>query len=309
METKKKEVSNAMNIGQEVTKNDFYLLTENYKEYDNTGHEPFIIDRKIIEENLTFSEHVAGIRFMYGLKDPLNPNSKILFLIPCSNLSEEYISTEALLKKEGYHDHNGNLYLIQDVLLMMSQYVQNVSINNPDFNYKEITRGNFYGKESLNSLLLPQCKYIQYHMGILNNVISPVMQVLGAEFNQINEVYMDFSQPCPDKCDGGGGDWMTTMVINNEQELNKYRYFRDHLLLELEGGPQLFELYYLVSPVIAKIMETHENKEIAIQQFYTEEIVPFKALIREESYQEAAYALKETLYKLFAEYEYSNVFA
>ena len=77
---------------------------------------------------------------MYGLKNTLNPNSKVLFLIPCSSLSDTSIATEALLRKEGYHHHEGNTHSLQEIAVLMSYYIKNASKNNPHINYKEITR-------------------------------------------------------------------------------------------------------------------------------------------------------------------------
>lgn len=308
MKTKKRTVSNAKNIGQQITKNDFQLLKENYQKL--YGEETqLIIPKDLIQKSLNLSEHVSGIRFMYGLKDTLNPYSKVLFLIPCSDLSHN-LSTEAMLVEKGYYDHKGNLYSVQDVLLCMSQYVQHVSNNHTEFTYKEITRGNFYGKNSLESLLTTDCHFIEYTLGYLENHVSPIINSLDKNYKLINEVYMDFSEPCPNTCDN---QLCTTALAvetygSNESELNQYRAFRDQHLLHLEGGSQLFEMYYFVSPVVAKILNSSKNKDAALQQFYVEEIVPFKQLLEAGNHQEAVNSLRNTLYSLFEEYEYSKLF-
>mgnify|MGYP006939815898 CR=1 FL=1 len=313
METVKKEVTNVLNVGQRITENDFKFLADNYKKYYEHGNASFVIEKELIQENLTFNENVAGIRFMYGLKDPLNPNSLVLFLIPCSSISEKGISTESMLKKEGYHDHVGNLYSLQEVALMLSQYVKSVAAENPNLVYKEITRGNFYGKNSLESLLVNDCTFIQFNFGVKNNSISPVIQPLNKNFYQLNEVFMDFSRPCPTYCNelGEEGCVATLAVASNsdgEIELNEFRYFRDYHLLELAGGAQLFELYYIISPVVAKIMQRDANNIVSLGQFYKEEITPFKLLLKEGNHQEAVYALKETLEVLLEEYDHAKVF-
>ena len=313
METQKKKVSNARDIGQQITKNDFNFLRENYyKVYGEESH--FIIPKDLILKTLNLNENVAGIRFMYGLKDSLNPNSKVLFLIPCSNISEN-LSTEAMLVEQGYSDHEGNLYSVQEVLLYMSQYVQSVSKEHPEFNYKEITRGNFYGKYSLKSLLTQDAGFIQYDFGYNESHVSPVIQSLDSVLTPINEVYMDFTHPCPDWCDldEGGGDCISELTVeqfsSKNNELNDYRAFRDHILLGLEGGAQLFEMYYFVSPVVAKILNAAPNRETALKKFYQEEITPFRHLMEEGNFQEAVDSLRNTLHNLFQEYEYSKVFA
>lgn len=253
---------------------------------------------------------------MYGLKDALNPNSKVLFLIPCSSLSDTSFATEAMLKKEGYSDHEGNTHSLQEIATMMSYYIQNVSKHNPHFNYKEITRGNFYGKKSIESLLTKTCTYIEFNFGYYKNHISPIIKPLDDIYNQINNVYMDLTYPCPDSCDlewpddhNGSGSCITEDAVKSYTELNLYRNYRDNHLLGLENGAELYELYYFISPIIARLMHKSRTKEIVLQEFYEQEIVPFKLLLKEGDYQEAAYALKETLYKLAEEYDYSKQFA
>lgn len=311
METKKKKVTNAANIGQEITQNDYNFLKKNYQKiYDDQTS--FLIPKSLIAENLTFNKNIAGIRFMYGLKDSLNPNSKVLFLIPCSNISGN-LSSEAMLRNEGYQDHEGNTYSIQEVLLFMSQYVQNISQEHPEFAYKEITRGNFYGKDSLVNLLIDECEFIQYEMGHYENHISPIIQPLDENYQTFNEVYMDFSLPCPDSCDDDK-DCVSELVLSNkengEKQLNDYRQFRNVMILSLEGGAQLFEMYYFISPVVAKIIDNHssKNRDIALNDFYTNEIIPFKTLLDNKQYEDALDSLKNTLYKLSEEYEYSKLF-
>jgi len=313
METKQKKITCAFNVGQEITKNDFNLLKNNYTNYDDTGETTFIIKKEIIEENLTFNQHVAGIRFMYGLKDALNPNSKVLFLIPCSSLSDTSIATEALLRKEGYNDHEGNVYSLQEIAVMMSYYIKNISKNNPNLNYKEITRSNFYGKYSLNNVLIPDCKFIEFHFGFKQDHIAPIIKPLDKNYSHINEIYMDFSEPCPPVCDMGGNEEMdrtclTESAVKSSNELDLYRHYRDNHLLALEGGPELYEMYYFVSPLITKLIHKSATKEIVLQEFYEQEITPFKLLLKEGNYQEAAYALKQTLYKLAETYDYSEQF-
>ena len=310
METRKKKVSNARDIGQQITKNDYQFLKRNYQEtYGEERH--FIIPKDLILEALNLNENVAGIRFMYGLKDSLNPYSNVLFLIPCSNISEN-LSTEAMLVEHGYSDHQGNLYSVQEVLLYISQYIQSVSKEHPELNYKEITRGNFYGKNSLESLLTRDAEFIQYDFGYNESHVSPVVQSLDLNLNSINEVYMDFSRPCPNAC-GDGDDCISTLTVeiysSTKNELSSYRTFRDNILLQYEGGAQLFEMYYFVSPVVAKILNSSPHKEVALEKFYQEEITPFRLLMEEGNFQESVDSLRNTLHNLFQEYEYSKVFA
>lgn len=309
METQKKKVSNARDIGQQITKNDVNLLKENYRKvYGEESH--FIIPKNLIETCLNLLESVAGIRFMYGLKDPLNPYSKVLFLIPCSNVSGN-LSAEAMLVEKGYQDHEGNLYSVQEVLLYMSQYIQSVSTEHPEFRYKEITRGNFYGKYSLQSLLVTNCEFIRYELGYQENHVSPIIQALDLTFESINEVYMDFTSPCPNFCNDDQGDCLATLAVekfSRESELNSYRTFRDKDLLQFDSGAQLFEMYYFVSPIVTKILNSSSNGDLILEQFYKEEIVPFRDLMDQGNYSEAVYSLRNTLYNLFEEYEYSKVF-
>ncbi|WP_046758490.1 hypothetical protein [Kordia jejudonensis] len=312
METQRKTVTNPRNIGQAITKNDYNLLKNNYKKVYN-DETSFIIPKALVEKNLNFHKDVVGIRFMYGLKDSLNPNSKVLFLIPCSSLSKN-LSTESMLRKEGYQDHEGNFYTFQEVLLFMSQYIINVSKDHPEFIYKEITRGNFYGKDSLKSILVDNSKFVQYDLGYNGDHISPVIKALDISYVPVNEIYMDLTDPCPNMC-GGSEICITTLAVekfaDHEDELNVYRAFRDYLMLDIEGGARLFEMYYFVSPVVAKIISNSNtgNDEIALNNFYKNEIIPFKLLLKNKQYDKALDALKDTLHNLFDQYEYSNLFA
>lgn len=311
MKTKKLNVTNACNIGQQITQNDFVSLTENYANFYNDIIVDFVIKKKIIENILKFSRHVAGIRFMYGLKDPLNPYSKVLFLIPCTSLSDTHISTEALLCKEGYSDHEGNLYSLEEIATFMAQYIKHVSTNNPHFAYKKITRGNFYGKNSLKEVLSNDCSYIKFSFGFIKNHISPIIQPLDNNYQNADNIYMDLTAPCPPNCGDGDERCIAEMAVNNfsnEDELDTYRLFRDTKLLDLDAGAYLYELYYFISPLIARIMDKKVNNDKVLQQFYYNQIVPFKELLLNENYQEAINHLKEVLYSLSQEYEFSKQF-
>tara|TARA_B110001454_G_scaffold104151_1_gene98109 strand:+ start:3610 stop:3744 length:135 start_codon:yes stop_codon:yes gene_type:complete len=44
METQKRKVSNAFSIGQQITKNDFKTLTDNYLGFDDSSETPFLIN-------------------------------------------------------------------------------------------------------------------------------------------------------------------------------------------------------------------------------------------------------------------------
>ena len=90
---------------------------------------------------------------MYGLDDPMNPNSLRVFLIPCTHISENLSLSKPLVAKTGYYNHTGNINILTDVVTSIAAYVKQMVNMNSTLVYKEVTRGSFLGKNALLILL------------------------------------------------------------------------------------------------------------------------------------------------------------
>ncbi len=226
---------NAMNVGGYVSSEHFDKVTTAYQEQFPGSVNFVTVKKEIILNVLNSHEWVSGIRFMYGLDDPMNPNSLRVFLIPCTHTSENVSLSKPLVTKTGYYDNTGLLNSLNDVVNAIAAYVKQMTKRNPDLVYKQVTRGNFLGKNSLLDLTSKENdEFISIHFGLENLVLKPVF--VPSDFNgRIFGVdFMNFTEPCPPNCDPGDPDdlcvaELSVLRFSIEEELNVFRNFRDNI--------------------------------------------------------------------------------
>ncbi len=304
---KKKTTNNnseAINVGSYIDKDLFTALRETYLAFNPNTNSSFIIDKRLLQAMLDSASNVTGIRFMYGLADLLNPNSIRILLIPCT--SEGDSGSKPIISTTGYYDHLGELHSLHDIAGLIANYVQHVVKTDASIPYKQVTRGSFFGKNSLNDLMKDQhTMYMSYHFGMAENVLKPILQPLNGACKLVKEVYMDDAEECPPLCPEEGETCLATMAVqlnSGEKELDMYRQFRDNELLKLSGGGRLYETYYFISPLIASVISRQESAETILKQIYSDMIVPVKQLLLERDYNGALAALQEAYDILIAEY-------
>ncbi|WP_299219010.1 hypothetical protein [uncultured Aquimarina sp.] len=302
---------NAMNVGGYVSKEHFDKATSAYQEEFPGIINSITIKKEIIVKALNSHEWISGIRFMYGLDDPMNPNSIRVFLIPCTHTSENLDLSKPLVAKYGYYDHAGHLNTLTDVVKGITAYVGQMTKMDDTLIYKEVTRGNFLGKNSLLDLVSHEnCECVSIDFGLQGKVLKPVFRPINSNSAFIEEIYMNVTNPCPPFCGDPDSDppcktELTVSMFSNEKELDIYRYFRDFILLELENGEVQYEMYYFISPLITAMIDESENKEEELRITYYEKIVPFKELLAEKKFDEANNWLKETFEEWVSKWQVS----
>lgn len=269
----------------------------------------FIINKGLIFKILNLSPQVAGIRFMFGLTDKLNPNTVRILLVPCTSTAADDLASKPLISDFGYYDHQEQLHSLRETVTLIANFVESMMMKTTHWPYKKVTRGTFFGKNALLELSQnEQCQNIQFHFGFQDQIIKAVLEPLDNYQQPFADLYMDFAKPCPPFCpdDELNDDCLATMAVKlfaNDTELNLYRNFRDHALLEMEGGNFYYELYYFISPLITASIKKHENREDLLKQLYFERIVPFKLLLFKNDFDSALQILKGTFNELIETYK------
>ena len=299
----------AIEVGRFISKEEFDFQIGNYQNEYSDIRNSFIINKDLFLEVLNCSDQLTGIRFMHGLADKKNPQSVKLLLIPCTNFSEYDMASKPLVSNDGYYDHEGNLYSIKEISQLMSNYVQYMVKRNPSLKYKKVIRGNFFGKNLLTELTKEsETEFIRYYMGFKESLIKGLMEPLNIEYISSNNVFANFPKPCPHFCpeiDPDAEECLATMASHyhsSEDELNFFRQYRDQELLKLNGGGMLYEMYYFISPLIGGIIHKHENAKSILTKLYFDQIQPFKQMVINGTYQEAAELLEKTLDLMINEY-------
>ncbi|NME71597.1 hypothetical protein [Flammeovirga aprica] len=308
-------------VGQYVSQEYYDQHTNCYKENFPGTASSFTIPKSLIEKVINLSPEVKGIRFMYGLADQLNPNSIRILLIPCSARSEYSVGNQAILIKQGYYDHLGERHSVFQTCELISTFVNDIKIRNSKFNYKEITRGGFYGKEKiLDFIRKDQYQEISLEFGYKEEIIHPFMKNLQSTDKAI---YMDWIRPCPPLCkdvpteteiaEEENDDCLATAAVSkihqhsSEKVLDLYRVFRDNKLLDMKDGAIYYELYYFISPYISGFINQQTNKTYLLKSIYFDKITPFHHFLVEHKYEEALMLLKDTLSEWVEDYNLESI--
>lgn len=298
----------AVDVGTFISKALFKTLKNNFKYAFPGTASSFIMNKQLIEKVLQASDQMTGIRFMFGLEDPLNPNSVRLMLVPCASDENNDINSMALVSNQGYFDHLGQRYSLFQTVEMISNFVHNLVKRDRHLTYKTTTRGSFFGLNSLAELIHhEECQYVLFHFGLNDRIIHPILEPLNHSLESFAKVYLERAQPCPPYCPDGDGSGcfakITTKELGQEEDLKLIRHFRDEVLLKLENGAKYYEMYYFISPFISSIIRKEENGNTILSDIYKAIINPMKVLIEEERYDEAYLLLKTELSNLIRDYE------
>lgn len=300
------ELRPTTHIGAYISTELFETLKHNYVTAFPEMPDAVTIPKALIEQVLALSPQVAGIRFMYGLTDIQNPQSLKVFLIPCTAQHEYDQATQPLIHQGGYYDQNGSVYPLLEVVAAIGNFVTHMAAKDLDWVHKTVTRGNFYGKHSLQGLMKDeQCAYILFYFGLEENIIKPISKALNADFQAFDEDQLDYTSPCPPVCFNTDTICFTESAVgafSKEAELELHRHFRDTILLEMEEGATYYELYYFISPLIMTIINEESHREVILKEIYETKILPFKELLSAERYEEATTFLKVALQELAGEY-------
>ena len=296
-------------VGSFISKESFTSLRQGYSEKFPDLPSSIIVQKELLNKVMGMSEKVKGIRFAYGLDDPMNPKSVRVMLIPCTTHAEYDRASRPMVSSFGYPDHKGNTCSVKEVAELIHNFVQNMLDHEVGLTYKNITRGSFFGKKSLSELIREkQCEYVRLSFGFQDNTISPILEPLNESFVAFTGMFLDLANPCPPTCDTGTTEevCLATLAVtrySNQDELNLYREFRDNQLLNIEGGGVLYEMYYFISPLITSLISKRPDGEVRLKALYQNKILPFKNMIKSNQFTEAAGLLREALDQLASEYE------
>ncbi|KXX72724.1 hypothetical protein [Flammeovirga sp. SJP92] len=302
-------------VGQYVSQEYFDQHTNCYKETFPGTTSSFTIPKSLIEKVINLSPEVKGIRFMYGLADHLNPNSIRILLIPCSARSEYSVGNQAILIKQGYYDHLGEKHSTLRTCELISSFVNDIKKRDQGLNYKEITRGGFFGKKKLLEFIKDsQGDQITLHFSYKEEIIHPILEFQ----KENNSLFGNWAQPCPPLCkekseteigEEENDDCLATAAVSkihqhsSEKVLDLYRVFRDNKLLDMKDGAIYYELYYFISPYVSGFIDQQTNKTDLLKSIYLDKITPFHHLLTEHKYEEALAFLKETLSEWVGNYQ------
>ncbi|WP_052596015.1 hypothetical protein [Aureispira sp. CCB-QB1] len=307
-ETKK---TNAKNVGSFISNEYFQFLTGNFKNhFPSINNATCIIPCDLIYQTLQSSDKITGIRFMYGLRDLLNPNSIHLFLVPCVTPADDVENWSPLVSKSGYYNHQGDLFTITEVAEMVHNFVGYYA-EGIHATYKDATRGIYFGINSLLGILnIPQTHSIQFHLGLKDKTIPAVLQPLDQLGQPIPDIYMDYGQLDPDSIpDAPCIATLAVETLSIEKELNLFRAFRDTSMRDYLYGGMLYEMYYFISPFVTSVIAHHPNKNELLKDLYNNAITPFRILIQNEKHQEALFLLKRALEDLVNTHQVSYALA
>lgn len=296
----------AENVGSYIDKSFYKGLSAAFHKQYPAMQATFAIRKELLMQVLSEAEPICGIRFMYGLMDPLNPKSVRLFLIPCIQLDPTDSIPKNLIRERGCIDHLGISHTLPELCRYISQFVSYRMQGDSRLAHKTTTRGGFFGKNSLMALLrYEKCAFLGYHFGLGGEVIKPILEPLNAAKKAFSGVYMDFTSPCPPAC---GGE-RTCLVEHSanlrkaERKLEQIRWFRDHQLLQMPEGGLYYEMYYFISPLLMSALNQHKNGSMWLDQYDEDIIIPIEALLTKHAYAEAFDLLKTGLRALLDRFE------
>ncbi len=278
-----------------ITKDQATYLLTNFKEQFPRKTSSFSISKHLLAYVLG-EPNVSGIRFMYGIKDLSDPQVSIV-LMPSSYdlISQNSKLPNLIIKKDGYFIHDGEEVTVENTWKMLFNYVKYEHQQNPEIPLKKIHRGDFWGINKLNDFINnPEIATLQFNIGYspieceFTKGIHPVLNGFDEENNSLN-IFMDFTTPCPQNCDGEGDlSCILTGMVNavagntDETELNIFREFREELWRSEKG--YLVEMYYHTSPIIAAAINKHDNKDSIYKALYNNYLSPcLKAIEKNDS--------------------------
>ena len=298
-----KETRSVSSIGSYVTESYFSQYTEEFSKYFSMKNK-FVIKKEMIRNVLNQSEEVKGIRFMWGLVDEFAPESSRLFLIPCGASSESFGNTHALIFKNGYVDSEGKNSSIEMASIIISNFVRSANREVDSLIYKNITRGSFFGRKTLDGFINQDShNEIELHLGFKKT--NKQIILIFKSFDISKKIYLNDGELCPPNCPEFTPCVATMSVLKNsvEEELEAFRKFRDESLLDLPDGAKYYEMYYFLSPLVSSMIRgSGMNQELFLDELYNERIKPFGELLRQGNHIEALEILNKTLLEWSTEF-------
>ena len=307
----KKSETNPKTIGGKIT-SDYALSFKAGFQKQLAGH-PFevLIAPDTLRTVLNSSNQLTGIRFIYGLVPETGEFNVIL--TPSTHTSVPFSkNSKPIVSNSGYLNHHAERYGIKDCARSMAQFIAHINRLQSSWNFREITRGAFFGKETLETLLASDgIDSIRFELGLEGQLLKPILSPLNKNGHPIDDIYFDLAHLCPPASNCGeegveGGECMATAAVHtlsDNEELNLYRQFRDEELIMDEQGRMLYELYYFISPLITATIEQKVNGMDLLNQLYYKDVVPFGQLVKAGRRVVAMNKLEKVFDELINEYE------
>lgn len=298
----KKLQKKTIQVGELISATYAKELTSGYELFTGSDSPSFELKKDLVF-NLLNQSRVAGIRFMYGLQDPMNPYTLRLIMVPCTN-EGDFGMPMPLLSTSNYFDHEGQILSIVEASNEIANFVNYFGAFDPTWNYHEVTRGSFFGSETLKQLLnKEECSSMRYTLGFgiqdeeVHAHIHPVLEPIDLfGINSWSDL-LENGLPCPPYCKGGG--YLENSVSKN---MNIFSEFKHIDLLKTQGGKQAYELYYFVTPLLNSIIVQQEMNTV---EFYESKFNEVIELIRLGHHNEAVSEMSKTLNELIETYHFT----
>ena len=307
----KKSEINPKTIGGKITSDYALSLKAGFQKH--FASQPFgvLITPDTLRSVLNSSDKLTGIRFIYGLVPETGEFNVILS--PCTHTGTPLNkNSKPIVSNSGYLNHNAEQYGIKECARSMAHFVAHVHKLQNDWHFREISRGAFFGKDTLEALMTTEgVNSINFQLGLEGEILKPILSPLDKNNHLINDIYYDLGHVCPPATDCGeegvgGGECMATAAVHtlsDNKELNLYRKFRDEELIMDEQGRMLYELYYFISPLITATIEQKVNGIDLLNQLYYKDVVPFGQLVKAGRRAVAMNKLEKVFDELINEYE------
>ncbi len=286
------------NVGEPIQKGESSYLKEEFEKYFPFEKKNLLIKTELIKEVIVSNPDLCGIKFLYGLKDENDPETKIIFLVPCKAKEDSPVLFH-MMNPDGYFTHTGERMSLSEVWRYINNHVIRSRKLEPSLLLREVNRSVFFGLNQLNEMVsLNEVSFIKYHFGYdsSNNIerVSDRYRVVLEPFKSHNisfDIYIDHGElcpggPCPDTC------LLTEIAIQcnytkAESELDIFRNYRDELIANENTNGGLVEMYYHISPVLIEQIRKEPNSRELYEKIYYNHFADAKALI-ESGKKEAA---------------------
>lgn len=271
----------------------------------------FIIKRELIDGILALPK-VVGIRFIYGLKDALNPTSAEIILVPCTT-KDEFGTPKPIISRDNYFNNKEESVTIRETAKAIRNYVNYIQMMDKNWSYQEVTRGTFFGINSLDSLLNKEgCTELKVTMGFgkqgeeTRPHVHPVLEAQNVNHENSWLDILEDGSKCPPKCSFELAE--TLDILSGKQHSEDVNdllmTFRNTEMLNSDNGKATYELYYFVTPLVSALLE---EKGINNESFYNERFKPAIELITGGDNEGGMSLINEILVELVADFHYELV--
>ncbi|UOY05447.1 hypothetical protein L0P88_16005 [Muricauda sp. SCSIO 64092] len=295
---------NLQKVGQFISRNEGEFMIKEYRKKGGAEKNRFFIHKDCIRKTLECCENVSGIKFMFGMTDLKDSDSKSLFLFPY-NQFEGKISRDSIIPKNGYLNHSGLRFSIAETMEQVACHIK-YRMDNDRMGYKEVPRYVFFGKDSLNDLIsTDNCEGVNGYLAINGNSEETIVFEVVGKNNKSLDIFFDYGGVDPGDYGNDPGECIYSLMVDSlygsEDILRLSRNFRDKYLFESEKRMAFSELYYLISPVVIRKTAGDTQKQI-MEEFYELKIKALEKLIMNGEYSNAMEVLKNVLGELTETY-------